>query len=277
MIELAEVPFIFLSSYILASFLPSWLAVPYEYILYVAGPIITIVEGICTVFVIISFGKMLVSKLEERQNFIKLLILLICIGLFLVFFWLDIKLLFDPFINVVSASLISSILTILIIQTLGTIIAEHGIITDVAMLFAYVSINLWLISFDWSRRVTPSSLNHSFVPLFSSFSAFNIYSSIKSSLRIFSQEMVLSLMFRMAIFLSTAGFLDDEDREIMTWIRFLQCFGKSFFVLIYTCSWLNEFDNAFFFFMDPIVWKWINIYLVLILYSIHLLSRGSDE
>jgi hypothetical protein len=117
-------------------------------------------------------------------------------------------------ISVKSSALLASVLTLLAVDTIGTVTAEHGIITDSALLFAYISLNIWLISFEWKRSVTPIGAARHFIPLLSTFSAFNLYSSISASMKLFSEEIIFILLYRMLIFGAHATLIDESGDKV---------------------------------------------------------------
>lgn len=83
----------------------------------------------------------------------------------------------------------------------------------------------------------------------------------------------------MIIFALTANNLEKLENENISWIKFLQSFGKSILVLIYTTSWINEYENSIPILIDPVVWRWINIYLAIGIYSFYLIKgqAGGDD
>jgi hypothetical protein len=121
--------------------------------------------------------------------------------------------------TVTSATLVAIILTLITVLTIGTILVDHGTITDSSLLFLYITYNLWTMTRKSS--FIPRSLLSSRMPLsiinsvsryvdndndnpsllWNFFSDNSIYSMIQTAINMFSIEVMAMMLIQMAFFL----------------------------------------------------------------------------
>lgn len=286
---------ILLAGYLGLQYLPASWTRPYEMILRFVCPLLTLLEGLAAMTLILSSGQLWSESLQGQGRLVQILVLFGCSFIYFSSFGIIGYFYYAGLIKtVVAATLLAVVATLLIILSVGTVIAEHGIITDSSLLTLYLTYNLWLITRASGHlpvtvdrpsllfKLTLQQLSLKTIPTLS------LSSLLMAILSIFSVEIVAGLLIQMSIFLVTAMLyrrsleLYDEDRESSPsyWIVGIlwPCFGKCLMVTAYTFSWLNSTDQTSpMIYLDPILWRWINILLCILVYVYHLLYDPDGE
>ena len=291
----SEVPLVLVAAYLGLRFLPTWLTVPYEAGLQIACPVIILVEGFAAMTVILSSGQLWSESLAEQSAFVRAVVAAGCLALYGVSLSVIGHLYWTGAIRtVLIATMIAVVLTLVFVLTAGTILAPHGSITDSSLLMLYVTYNLWTISRRGSHIAIRSEGTTSLLT-FMSQSAWNVMPKepllgvIGGLLNMFSVELVTTILLQMAIFLAAAklyrravGLEEEigERPEASVWLLGVlwPCFGKAILVAVYTYAWLTYTRQAMLpLYLDPTMWRWMNIFGCILLYAYHLLWGGDQE
>ena len=101
-----------------------------------------------------------------------------------------------------------------------------------------------------------------------------MFSGFTAFLRLFSIDIIFSILFRILVFVLAAKFLEkirsqeaeesSFDDEV-TYNDLLLAFGKCILVMIYTYAWLQETDVSVG--STGHIWRWVNIYLTMATYT----------
>jgi hypothetical protein len=178
---------------------------------------------------------------------------------------------------------------------MGTIMATHGTITDSALLMLYLTYNLWMVA----SRTNPNITISSGASLLSVISQTTwglapkepLLGVVGGLLNMFSVELVTTVLLQMAIFLIAArlygrsigideGEGNGDQPDPSAWLIHIvwPCFGKAILVAVYTHAWLMYTRQATLpAYFDPTVWRWVNIFVCILLYMYHLLNPVYDD
>jgi hypothetical protein len=202
--------------------LPAWLLQPYETLLLSSSPVIIMLEGLATMVIIITSGQGLADFLFDRSDVLKALLVLACIGIYgissLTIFSIYqaglIKALLD-------ASLVAVSLTLIAVLSVATLMIEHGVLTDAALLFLYVTYNIWTIT---RSSITATTVTHEPRSLLGYLANMtwstaptqdSLLSMVRTLFQMFSLEMVTGLFIQMSVFLIVTRIIeqtsDNED------------------------------------------------------------------
>ena len=282
-----------------------------KYTKFLAGfaPAMPVLEVISLMKVVMAAGRSLTPRIIESHNFIKALVILACFASFAasasVFY-----LIYANFqLSTLISSLLSSIFTLISVQIISCCQLDHSTITDPAMIFPYISYNLALITLksgfkallDHQRdpQIYPKN-PQSFLKiaefLFSTATPPSLTRQILQT--IFSPVLIFHLLLQLALLTvaeesEKVEESDEEDGSLNLFLHKAQkyfvtnlwpLFGKSFLVIVYTISWLEQchpealnFNNSkeIPFYLDSTgFWRWISIALAIAWYSKHLLLDG---
>lgn len=208
----AEIPSLFVVIYVGLKCLPEWLAVPYQYLILASGPLFIILEGVCSMIIILECGERCSDALSETSALIKAFVAMTCFGVFGVSFYGISEIYSSGLLSIPSASFVASVCTTLLALTMLTIYIEHGTITDASMLCLYVTYNIWCIARSWKDHflsavqidsvfdyLTNPSLvfTSAFYPMTNGGTILSVISSLAS---MFSVEIVVHLMIQMCVF-----------------------------------------------------------------------------
>jgi hypothetical protein len=278
--NMLELPTFLFVIYGASSLMPLWIAKPYEWFLVWTNPIFTVLEGICVALVIYCLGKYFTCHVREMNSLVKVFILLVLSLIFLASGMIIVNIYLSDSLKVPTATLIGSSISLTLLLVALSICKEEGTVLDALLLFMYITYNIWTIS----RCGTSRSLAKFFylqtyrLDLNSIVSWITPYSSVfpgfTAFLRLFSIDIIFGILFRVAVFLMSAKFLemislqkgeeasfDDE----MTYNDLLLAFGKCILVMIYTYTWLQEGDQSIG--ASNYIWRWINVYITLAVYA----------
>lgn len=171
--------------------------------------------------------------------------------------------------------------------TVGTVLVPHGTITDSSLLALYTAYNLWTIA----RRSPTIALHPDQTSLlrfvshvtWSAIPADSVYGLIATVVGMFSVEIITTLLLQMAIFITATNMYVQAaqrdgaggDPPAAEWLVrvFWPCMGRSVLVAIYSYAWLvNTSPSGTVLLLDPLFWRWANIFASLALYTYHLLT-----
>lgn len=257
--------------------------------------------------VVMASGRAWTPKIVESHDLIKVLVIAGCFASFLasstVFYFI-----YAHFqLSTLIASLISSIFTLLIVHIVACCQLDHSTITDPALIFPYISYNLALITLKSGVKAllehqrdpqiypkSPQTFLKLAEVLFSTSKAPALTKQILQT--IFSPVLIFHILLQLALLtVSNAsedfeksqedeeeGFKQRAQRYFAT--NLWPLFGKSFLVVVYTISWLEQchpetlnFNNSESvpFYMDSTgFWRWISVTGAIAWYSKHLLLDG---
>lgn len=277
-----------------------------KYTIFLAGfaPATPVLEVVALMTVVMAAGRSWTPQIIESNNFIKFLVILGCFASFFasssIFYFI-----YAHFrLSTLIASLLSSIFTLITVQIISCCQLDHSTITDPALIFPYISYNLILITLKSGIKAL---LDHQRDPpiypknpqIFLKFAHF-LFSTQTSPppltrqilQTIFSPVLIFHLLLQLALLTVVA----DYETEVEDGASFLlkarnyfatniwPLFGKSFLVIVYTISWLEQchpealnFDNSkeIPFYLDSTgFWRWISIGAAIAWYSKHLLLDG---
>ncbi len=291
----AEIPLALGAIYYGLQHIPVCIVQPYETVLLSISPLITIFEGLATMIIIVSSGQGLSSFLESRPAIYHAFFGAICLGLYTVSTMAIFSLYYSGQIHtLVTASLVAVILTLLAVLSIGTVMLEHGVVTDSALLFLYITYNIW----NLTRKIEPVEYNSSGLKLMHYISSVSwsspthdsLVSVIESIFKMFSVELLTGLFIQMSVLLMAWKLIDNsEDPDEVKAVKSFNfrewlfnvlwpCFGKSILILIYTYAWLaHGVASPVPWYIEPSLWRWINIFFCLTIYLKHLLSPPDDE
>ena len=283
-----------------SALMPEKMVSQYTRILAGFAPFTAVLESFAFMTVALNCGKSWTPRITNSHNMIKLLVIFACFASFAASSALIYTIYAHFRLSTLIASLISSIWTLVIVQIIACCQLDHATITDPALMFPYIAYNLLIIVLKGSitaisahqrdPKIYPQNPQN-FLKLtepFLSLPAASNFSLLKQILlTIFSPVLVSHLFLQMALLTiakldTTEEEGDEESYAIYHRIRQLFVahlwprFGKSFLVLIYTISWLEQchpeiilseswYLNSF----TP--WRWISILICLAWYSKHLL------
>lgn len=275
------------------------------------APLLTALELVSTMTVIMASGRVWSPKIAEAPVAAKIVVLLLCLGsvvasgavIAMIYAWMQ--------LSTLAASLLSSVATLVLVEIVACIRVEHATVTDMALLAPYVAYNIALIAWRGAKSLALERLaGAAFVPknrlAFLHAGLFALLGTRASGLvlakdllaTVFSPILVLHLLFQLAIIVlasRTHSSSDDvEDRSLPDRaIRFgIQClwplFGKSFLVIIYTASWLDQrhpetLASVFAtgqlpWYLDAgSFWRWIAVFGALAWYGKHLVLDGGED
>lgn len=186
--------------------LPSWLLLPYERVLLAASPLMIMLEALAAVVIILSFGETWSDRLAEHGAVLKTLVFAVCVGVYGISMTVIANMYYSHMIKtVVSASLVAVILTLVVVQTVATVMVEHGTITDSALLFLYVTYSLWTITQSQRTFQLPADSR----PLYANISqalwsiapADSLYAFVSAVINMFSIEIIAALFLQMSLFI----------------------------------------------------------------------------
>ncbi|PJF19746.1 hypothetical protein PSACC_00399 [Paramicrosporidium saccamoebae] len=286
----SELPLVLSVSYAGLKYMPTWVTVPYETILSVACPLIILLEGFAAMTVILSSGQLFSESIADQSNFTKGLVLVGCILIYGTSLGVVGNLYYTGQVsNVTSATLLAIVLTLVGVLTFGTILVPHGTITDSSLVTLYAMYNIWLIARSVPRLALHATSNS--LLRFISHAGWKALpmeplAVVEALFSMFSVEIVMTLLLQMGIFLvavrmyrRSVGLDGEEQPDITTWLTayLWPCFGRAILVAIYTFAWLNYTrQSALPIYMDPVLWRWVNLFGCLAIYTYHLLNP-TDE
>lgn len=247
--------------------------------------------------IITTSGQGLTAFLEGRSDFLQIFFGLLCLAIYLVSSMVIFSLYYSEEIKtLVTASLVSCALTLVGVLTMGTVMLEHGVITDAALVFLYITYNIWtLVKDEAVQQPVTYQTNNLFNYLTNKFSWSapsheSLVSVIGALFKMFSIELLASLFIQISVLLMASKIIDrsDDPDEIKTvrtfsfreWLFNViwPCFGKPILILIYTYAWLTQGLSAQVpWYIQPKLWRWINIFFCLTIYMKHLLTPADDE
>lgn len=276
--------------------------------------------------VILSAGQVWGEILSEQGMAVQVAVVILCaIGYGLALSVIAGLYLSGRVASVLAASLVATLLTLLVILTILTVVKEHGTITDATLLAIYCTYDLWLISRSTNRGTISLQTSHGLLgglwdkiwpggmgggggsaglgstggsiassPLFVSWRT--VQGLLRSTLEMFSVEMMATLLIQMCLFLllarlyqkaynaspSEQGTDQSAEFDLAAWClgALWPAMGRSIMVAIYTYSWLHSISSpsGLPVYLDPVTWRWGNILLCLLIYTWHLtLGAPSDE
>lgn len=314
MFVFSEIPSLLLAGYLGLKYIPSWCCPLYERLLWWSCPPLILGEALSAMTVILSAGQLWGEVLSEQGTAVQAAVAALCA----VGYGLALSVIAGLYwggrvASVLAASLVATLLTLLAILTILTVVKEHGTITDVTLLAIYCTYSLWLIGRSTTQGTiglqTSSGLVSRFLdklwpgsggvgssaapsPLFASWRT--VQGLLRSTLEMFSVEMMATLLIQMCLFLllarlyqrayrSANGHADQPSGfSLPAWCLGVlwPALGRAVMVVIYTYSWLHSISGAggLPVYLDPVTWRWINILLCLLIYTWHLtLGAPSDE
>jgi len=253
-------------------------------------------EGIASMIIILASGQSWVDILAEQSDLVKFLALFACIVAYITSGLVIFNLYYSKLISTVaSASLVAIILTLIGVLTAVTVRIEYGIITDTALLFLYITYNIWTIAQASHANpfINDPKTLYSFISktMWTVMPAESLATVVSGILDMLSVEIIFSLFLQMSVFILASRVLcSDDERDQLAfasttrgWSEWFYnvlwpCFGKCAIVLVYTYAWLiygRQANLAFYF--DPIVWRWINIFMCLSMYTRHLTTPPEES
>lgn len=292
-------------------------AVVQKYTMVLAGfaPVMPILEVVALVTVVMATGRTWTPKIIESHDFIKFLVILACFASIFASSTI-IYLIYAHFrLSTLIASLLSSILTLLVVQIITCCQLDHATITDPALIFPYISYNLILIVLKSGMRAL---LDHQRDPqiypknpqTFLKLVEFIFTTSTPSLSRqilqtIFSPVLIFHILLQLAL-LTVAETTEEEPEDVDDEESFVNklsiyllksrqifvsslwpLFGKSFLVVIYTISWLEQCHPETLstaltpksiqipFYLDSAgFWRWVAVAGALTAYGKHLIFDG---
>lgn len=253
-------------------------------------------EGLASMIIITSSGQGLSNFLEQSADYLQIVFGLVCLALYSVSSLVVFSLYYSGQIHtLVTASLVAVVLTLTVVLTGATIMLEHGVITDSALVFLYITYNIWTLTNDEKQPVAMAAESKNLFNFLTSVtwsapSQDSLVSLVGSLFKMFSIELLTGLFIQMSILLMATRLIDtsEEPEEVKAvksfsareWIFNVlwPCFGKALLILIYTYSWLAHGMSAQIpWYIQPALWRWINIFFCLTLYMKHLLVPTDDE
>lgn len=303
--------------------LPDAFVQKYTKVLAGFSPVLPVLEVGALVTVVMTAGRTWTPQIIESHDFIKLSIILACFASFTasssVFYFI-----YRHFhLSTLISSLLSSIFTLLCVQIITCCQLDHATITDPALIFPYISYNLILIVLKSGTRAL---LNHERDPqispkdpqLFLKAVEFLYSKSLLTGQpptltrqivqTIFSPVLIFHILIQLALLSFDSSHTElEEDEGALEGESFLSkialnltklrsffvtslwpLFGKSFLVIIYTISWLEQCHPGTLetalnpteknLFLDSTgFWRWVAVFLALAAYGKHLIFDGQDK
>ena len=286
--------------------LPVSIVRKYTAILAGFAPVMPLLEVVSLMAVVMAAGRSWTPKIIESHDFIKVSVVLACFLSFIasssVFYFV-----YSHFrLSTLISSLLSSLLTLMIVQVIACCQIDHATITDPALIFPYISYNLILIVLKSGMRAL---LDHQRDPqiypnnpqkflkivefLFASATPGKFPSLTRQILQtFFSPVLIFHLLLQLALIAAASSESDqNKDEEYSEQICLYSArkffvsnlwplFGKSFLVLIYTVSWLEQchpetlistplLDSS-------VLWRWVAVGCSVAWYGKHLLLDGAS-
>lgn len=275
------------------------------------APVLAVLELFCFMTVVLSAGRAWTPRVIESHDLLKALVIM---GCFISFFASSFVfyLIYTNFrLSTLISSLLSSILTLVSVQIITCCQLDHATITDPALIFPYISYNLalivlrgglnsFLLKTDNDPQIYPKDPQK-----FLKLTKFLVISTTNSSLvkqifkTIFSPILVFHLLLQLTL-LTLVENEENEDDEEENFIKSLcryfitnlwPLFGKSFLVIIYTISWLEQChpeiilfptsasaseETSYRWYLDTAgFWRWMIVFGSLVWYGKHLIFDGN--
>lgn len=316
----SEIPSVLLAGYLGLKYIPNWCCPLYERLLWWSCPPLILGEALSAMTVILSAGQLWGEILSEQGMIVQVTVVILCaIGYGLALSVIAGLYWSGRVASVLAASLVATLLTLLVILTILTVVKEHGTITDATLLAIYCTYNLWLISRSTNRGTISLQTSNGLLgglldkfwpggtggglggtgggvtssPLFVSWRT--VQGLLRSTLEMFSVEMMATLLIQMCLFLLLArlyqkaynaspeqGADQSVKFDLYAWClgALWPALGRAIMVAIYTYSWLHSISSAsgLPIYLDPVTWRWGNVLLCLLIYTWHLtLGAPSDD
>lgn len=308
---LPNIPFHFMEIPVLLSLivfgsvvLPVSIVQKYTVVLAGFAPVMPLLEVASLMTVVMAAGRSWTPKIVESHDFIKVSVVLACFLSFSlsssVFYFIYAHFRLSTLIS----SLMASLSTLMVVLVISCCRIDHATITDPALIFPYISYNLVLITLKsgirallYHQRDPPIYPNNpqKFLKiiefLFISATPGKFPSLTRQILQtFFSPVLIFHLLLQLALITAASSASEDQDTEdsdhqsiLCRARRFFvsnlwPLFGKSFLVIIYTISWLEQchpetlisaplLDSSGF-------WRWIAVGCSVAWYGKHLLFDG---
>ena len=273
-----------------------------------------VLEVISLMTVVMAAGRKWTPQIVESHDFIKVLVILGCFASFLVsstafyFIYANFRL------STLISSLLSSILTLIIVEILACCQLDHATIIDPAFIFPYISYNLILITLksgvnallDHQRdpQIYPKNPQYFLKIVEFIFNTTPNASLIRQIIQtIFSPVLILHILLQLALLTVADSDVNERDcgnehdsgqksslfillynlrKFIVT--NLWPLFGKSFLIIIYTISWLEQCHpetltsaisvNSPFILDSTGFWRWIAVAVAISVYGKHLIFDG---
>lgn len=197
--------------------LPPWLLQPYERLLLSSSPLLVMLEGLATMIIIISSGQGLADYLFDKSDLLKVFLVLACIVIYGISTLTIFSIYQAGLIKFLSdASLVAVSLTLIGVLSVATLMIEHGVLTDSALLFLYVTYNIWIIT----RTTPPVSMPQETKSLLGYITNMtwstaptqdSLLSMVRTLFQMFSLEMVTGLFIQMSVFLMVSRIIEQTS------------------------------------------------------------------
>ena len=303
----AKIPFHFMEIPVLLSLivfgtvvLPNSIVRRYTAILAGFAPVMPLLEVAALMTVVMAAGRSWTLKIVESHDFVKVAVVLACFISFAlsssVFYFIYAHFRLSTLIS----SLLSSLFTLMIVQVITCCQIDHATITDPALIFPYISYNLILITLKTGMLAL---LNHQRDPQiypnnpqkFLKLIEFLFPTATPPLTRqilqtFFSPVLIFHLLLQLALITvatseSSGSDQDSEDSDQSILYRarsffvnnLWPLFGKSFLVIIYTVSWLEQCHPDVFASTAGGLWRWIVVGCCVAWYGKHLLFDNNNN
>ena len=281
-----------------------------SYTKFLAGfaPVMPVLEVISLMTVVMATGRSWTPKIVESHNFIKILVILGCFASFFISSTVFYFIYAHFCLSTLIASLLSSIFTLILVQIVSCCQLDHSTITDPALIFPYISYNLILITLKSGMKAlldhqrdpqiypkNPQSFLKIAEFLFSTQTPPSLTRQILQT--IFSPVLIFHLLLQLALLTvaeeESETVKEEEEEGLSSFLHKARnyfvtnlwpLFGKSFLVIVYTVSWLEQchpealnLNNSIEipFYLDSTgFWRWVAISAAITWYSKHLILDG---
>ncbi|CAG8758976.1 22228_t:CDS:2, partial [Dentiscutata erythropus] len=261
----------------------------YKNLLAYSAPVFITIEGAATAIVIVISRNIVRNMTDDDSQRAKVCLLIASIATYVTSFYALYVIYSIPGMDIITATLIGSVLTLVIVTTISMFISGEGIITDAALLFAYNIYCIYMLSINWNRESKKSGgtilIDHeklSFplatlqtIGLSISDSIYKIntktllkgateflgtFRSISAIQKALSLQAFISLVYRTGIvsiaFYSVREAEEDEGLIGQTVLNFITAFTTPVLIAVYTHLLLSHYEylNS-----DDSFWRWAGI------------------
>ncbi|KAF0361778.1 ER membrane protein [Gigaspora margarita] len=280
-----------------------WVLSFYKDFLAYSAPVFILIEGAATTIMII-ISRHIVRAITYESQRAEVFLLTASIVTYLSSFYVLHVIYSIPGMDIITATLIGSVLTLTIVTTILMFITGDGIITDAALLFAYNVYCIYMLSNNWNRESKKSSntilIDYDKLSLVT-FQTFGLsitdsiykintkvllkgvtdfigsFKSISAIQKALSLRAFISLVYRTGV-VSIAFYSvheDDEEKSLIsqTVLNFITAFTTPVLIAVYTHLLLSHYEYLS---GDDSLWRWVGIGVCWVSYLYFVKNENED-
>ncbi|CAG8509975.1 7451_t:CDS:2, partial [Dentiscutata heterogama] len=257
-----------------------WVLNLYKNLLAYSAPVFITIEGAATAIAIVISRNIVRNMTDDDSQRAQVCLLIASIATYVTSFYALYVIYSIPGMDIITATLIGSVLTLVIVTTILMFINGEGIITDAALLFAYNIYCIYMLSINWNRESKKSGsailIDHEKLSLpLATLQTIGIntktflkgvtnflgtFRSISAIQKALSLQAFISLVYRTGIvsiaFYSVREADEDESLIGQTVLNFITAFTTPVLIAVYTHLLLSHYEylNS-----DDSLWRWVGI------------------